>query len=346
MPPVRPRPAPAPASWRRGCAALLVGAAGTGLAGCNEFALRDARPTDPAPVQVTERFTQAPLPQVDILWVIDGTPSMDSARGALLEGLAGFLARLDDQSLSWQVGVTSTDLGGGTGAPGALLGDPWILTPATPGAQAVLDATIRGLAAGEPSGGLGAATAAIGPALGAGQNRGFRRDNAALHVIFVSDSDDESEGLLGADPVAAFLAVLADEEARTGRSARASAVVGDAGTGCSGPDGTALPGDRYLAVADATAGVVGSICDTALGPVVEAVGAVSVDWSARFPLQDVPEEGTVQVSVDGRLATAGWWIETTPDTGASAAEQAVLVFASAPPASAEILVRYQLGAAP
>jgi hypothetical protein len=311
--------------------------------GCNEFTLQGSRPADPTPVSVTETFRQEPLPAVDILWVIDGTPSMDSARDALVDGLVGFLDRLDDRGLAWQVGVCSTDLG--DHQPGQLRGDPWILTPATKSAEAALLTTIGAVAAGEPSGGLGAAMLAVSAPLATGDNRGFRRDNAALHVVIVSDSDDESEALLGPDPASAALEFLDTERERTGRSARISAVVGDAGTGCSGPDGTALPGDRYLAVARASGGVQGSVCDTDLAPVVEAVGDVSVEWTTRFVLQAVPESGSVQVTVDGTLQDEGWLLEQDSETvDGTTVERVVLVFEDAPPAGAEIEVRYRLGA--
>jgi hypothetical protein len=312
-------------------------------AGCNEFTFQGSRPADPTPVSVTETFRQEPLPAVDILWVVDGTPSMDSARDALVEGLVGFLERLDDRGLAWQVGVCATDLG--AEQPGQLRGDPWILTPATEDAEDALLTTIAAVSAGEPSGGLGAAVLAVSSPLSTGDNRGFRRDNAALHVVIVSDSDDESESLLGPDPAATALDFLDAERERTGRSARISAVVGDAGTGCSGPDGTALPGDRYIAVAQASGGVQGSVCDTDLAPVVEAVGDVSVEWTTRFALQAVPEPGSVQVTVDGALQDQGWLLEEESELVDDApVERAVLVFEEAPPAGAEIEVRYRLGA--
>lgn len=341
MPPRRRLPSghcTAPARWAAGAVVGLVLGSG-----CNEFTLQGSRPADPTPVSVTETFRQEPLPAVDILWVIDGTPSMDSARDALVDGLVGFLDRLDDRGLSWQVGVCSTDLG--DDQPGQLRGDPWILTPATESAEAVLLTTIEAVASGEPSGGLGAAMLAVSPPLATGDNRGFRRDNAALHVVIVSDSDDESEALLGPDPASAALEFLDAERERTGRSARISAVVGDAGTGCSGPDGTALPGDRYLAVARGSGGVQGSVCDTDLAPVVEAVGDVSVEWTTRFVLQAVPEAGSVQVTVDGALQDEGWLLEPDAETvDGTTVERVVLVFEDAPPAGAEIEVRYRLGA--
>ena len=74
-----------------------------------------------------------------------------------------------------------------------------------------------------------------------GVNVGFRRPDAALHVVFISDGDDESGDVLGDHPVDAFLGLLAAEESRTGRAARASAVVGDVPDGCTGDDGAALP---------------------------------------------------------------------------------------------------------
>mgnify|MGYP002635438499 FL=1 len=315
-----------------------------GITACNEFVLQEAIETEAPPVQVTERFSQVPLPQVDILWVVDGTPSMRTAIASLQQGLIGFLDTLDGRGLSWQIGVVTTDVSGAY--PGVLRGDPWILTPSTDNAEGVLITTMGDLSGREPSGGLGAAALAIGPALADGFNRGFRRPDAALHVIVVSDSDDQSEDVLGANPVAAALSVLDQESDRAGRSTRLSAVVGDRGTGCSGPDGTALPGDRYLDVAEATGGVIGSVCDTDLAPVIQAVGDISVDWAVSFPLQAVPEPGTVQVAVNGTLRSSGWQVEQLEESDTGTTARAALVFTTPPPPAATIIVRYQLGSTP
>ncbi len=132
-----------------------------------------------------------------------------------------------------------------------------------------------------------------------GQNHGFRRENAALHVIFVSDGEDQSGTILGSNPVEAFLAVLQEEEARTGQPARASAVVGDSPSGCNGATGEASAGLRYLAVASRSGGASVSVCDADFAAVAARLGELAVVWPLEFELQGLPEAGTVTVTING-----------------------------------------------
>jgi hypothetical protein len=309
---------------------LVPLAAGAAL-GCTEFSLRgDQEPARPQ-VEVTETFAQAPLPRVDVLWVIDDTPSMAGARAALQLGLVGFLDALDAADLAWQVGVTTTDLH--RELPGMLVGDHWILTPGMDGAEAALIATLSLPTGQEPTGGLGAAALAIGPELAAGANRGFRRDDAALHVIVVSDSDDQSEAVLGDDPVGAYRERMSDEADRTGRSALLSAIVGEPEVGCAGPSGTALPGDRYAQLARELGGALGSVCDADLSPVLSRLIDVSAEWPTRFPLQARPRPDSARVWVSGDRVDAGWSLDL---------DEPALVFDAPPAPGAEIGIRYEV----
>ena len=323
------RPGP-PAALRRSA----VGAALVGLGGCNEFSLRRQVDDLPSSVAIEERVEQAPLAAVDLLWVVDDTPSMASAQEALKAALVGFTAALDAQGIHWQIGVVTAALD--AEAPGALIGQPWILRPGLEGAEDALLDAISSTGGRDPTGGLGVAALALREPLRSGANRGFRRADAALQVIVVSDDDDQSEDILGDDPVEATLALLEEEAAATGRAARLSAIVGAPRVGCSGVDGTALPGDRYAAVAEQSGGLLGNVCAADLRPVVESLGELSVELPTRFPLQAAPLDGSLQVSVDSEETTA-FLVELDPP---------VVVFDEAPPAGATIRLRYRAAEAP
>jgi hypothetical protein len=306
-------------------------AAGLGLLGpgCNDFLVSRQDPVAVDPVRVTESFVQAPSARVDLLWVIDDTPSMEAEHAALSNALGVFADALEEADLAWQIGVVTTDLGFDAGV---LQGDPWILTPSDGADLAeLLDIAGVGLEGHEPAGGLGAAALALSEPLRSAENRGFRRPDAALHIIIVSDGDDGSEEILGDSPASAFLDLVASESEQTGHAVTVSAIVGDRGIGCSGSGGTALPGDAYLAVAEATGGATGRICDTDLTGVAAAMGEVSVEWQVEFPLQATPKTGSIRVSVDGTAEPDGWSIDTDP---------AVLVFEVPPAPYSAIVVRY------
>lgn len=309
-------------------------AAGAGimlqLAGCSDFFLSRKATEVVDPMRVTETFIQAPLPRVDLLWVIDDTPSMAGEHAALAAGMPGFATELDAAGVAWQVGVVTTDP---DDAPGVLRGDPWVLTPIDGAAlAALLDTAGITLTGQEPASGLGAMVLALEEPLRSGANQGFRRHGAALHVIVVSDGDDNSQELLGQDPVAAALAVLDDEARATGQAARLSAIVGPEG-GCSGRNGTALPGTDYRAVAEASGGSIGSVCEADLDGLVSNLGATAIEWQRVFPLQAAPAAGSVRVSVDGVRAAEGWAVLASPPA---------IEFNEAPAAGAEVSVRYRV----
>lgn len=298
------------------------------LGGCVEYRLGDEDSSAVLPVEVEERFVQAPWPSLDVLFVVDSTGSMAEEQQGFAAAAADFIDELEARELSYQVGVTTTD----PVDDGALQGLPWIITAGAEDPAAALAAALQvGTSSSPPAAGLDGAARALED--GAGLNHGFRRDDAALHVVFVSDGDDQSGEVLGDDPVGGFVARMEAEAARTGRAARASAVVGESPSGCDGPHGTALPGTRYEAVAGATEGMVASICVADFGDVVDGIGELAVEWQTAFPLQATPALEAAEVVVDGARVLDGWSF----DVAAPA-----LVFEVAPPPDASIVVRYTL----
>lgn len=299
-------------------------------AGCSEFGVSDHDEIVQDPIILTDSFTQSPLPKLDVLWVIDDTPSMGDEQAALTEALSVFAQGLDDAGLAWQVGVVRTDISGDDA--GVLQGLPWVITPALDDpALALAEAAAVGLTGQPPEAGLAAAWLALSEPLMSGLNRGLRRSDAALHVVVVSDGDDASEQVLGGNPDEAFTLFLEDEADRTSQPAVLSALVGDAPDGCAGPGGSAQPGSRYIAVAEATGGVVQSICEPDFSPLVSALAQDTVPWPVQFELTERPVQDTVRVEVDGIRLDQGWALQTSP---------AAIVFEQPPAAGAEIQVRY------
>lgn len=302
-----------------------------GLPGCIEFGISAIQDTDPPEqlVAVHEEFVQRPLPAVDLLFVVDDTASMAQEQAALAARFAGLVGALDDAGVSWHVGVATTDMGGPLA--GWLRGSPYVLTPTTPDAPERFGDLVQvGTEGAAPEAGLAAALLALELAGPGGPNAAFRRPDAVLHVVFVSDADDGSGPWLGADPAGAFLDALADEHARTGAPALASAVVGDAPSGCVSEMGMAQPGSRYLQVVEASGGEATSICAADFSPLLAAIGAVSVAWPQVFPLQAAPYQDSLRVTVDGEDAP-GWELD---------ADALAIVFDVPPPPSSRIVASY------
>lgn len=303
-------------------------------AACIEFKLDPIDPSGPAPLQVAvrESFVQGPLPKVDLLLVIDDTASMAQEQAALASDFAVLLDELDALAIGWQVGVVTTERE--EEDAGWLRGSPWILTPSIPDRDAVFARMVDvGTDGDGPEAGLASATLALDLAVEGAPNAGFRRPDALLHVVFVSDADDQSEPWLGADPEVAFLDVLEAESARTGLPARASGVIGPVPSGCTSTSGTAQAAVHYTEVVDDSGGVAVSICAGDFGPVLLSLSEASVVWQTRFPLRSVPIAGSVRVELDGVAQDPekdGWTVGDPP----------AIVFQAAPPPEARVEVAY------
>ena len=272
---------------------------------------------------------QAPLPRVDLLFVIDDTASMQQEQEALSSELASLAADLDARGVAWQVGVVTTSMSAEAG--GWLVGSPYVVTPHTDDRDTVLADLLRvGTGGTSPEAGFAAAVEALSLSVASGPNAGFRRPDAVLHTIFVSDADDQSDGWLGGDPGGVFLDALAAEAAQTGLPALASAIVGPLPSGCSSVAGTAQPGFRYADVVAAAGGAALSICAADFGRLLDNLGDASIALPTRFALREQPTLGSVAVTVDG-VAAEGWELLAT---------EAVLAFDEAPPAGSRIGVSY------
>lgn len=238
--------------------ALAVGLLASGCGGDFSF-FGGADPVDPTALR-TDVFQQVARPRHDFLWIIDNTTSMASKQALLTEVYRSFFAQLQTSGVAYQVGITVIDLASGGGR---LLGDPWIVTPETPGGRDLFVDTARvELAEEARNQGLEAMRIALTPPTSTGANRGFLRPGADLSIYVVSDSDDTSvwPGTDEDVDLVTYEALL--EGLSHGDAApRFNAIVGPAGTGCQVGTQSAISGDRYVALAEATAGAVISICE-------------------------------------------------------------------------------------
>lgn len=295
------------------------------LMGCVDYFIQDQDVEVTPILTITETFEQTPLPQVDVLFVIDATGSMTEEQAALAEAGSTFLSTLSAQEISYQLGVITTD----PSDEGLLYGEPWIITSSAEDPSAALATALAvGVDRAPPSAGLDNAALALNNV----DNIGFRRPGAMLHVIFLSDDDDESGDVLGDDAVGGFLSLLDTQANWSGAPARASAVVGDSPDGCDGPNGTAQAGTRYAEVAEASGGKTISICSGDFSTVAADLGAGLIELQDTFSLQAAAELDSLVVTVDGQRQTTGWTYDDAP----------AVIFDPPPPAGALITISYIL----
>jgi len=326
--------------------------------------------------QVADHFVQTPSRPVDLLFVIDNTPSMENVQRNLALGLGQFVAGADllnpEVGADFHFGVVTTDMHGDDNpfAPqgqlgpdrGKLVGVPRFVTQQTPD---VLDALERNITVGEEASGvqeagLEAARAALSPAwlsevpqgdcgndgdcepgqeCVAGQCLGHNRGflRDEANLGLVFVSDEEDQSQ---GPVEFYLEFFRALKG-VGGPVRAWAIAGDSPHGCESATNLADAGRRYLEVADATGGGFHSICDDDLSGFLGEIGRAAFSAPLSFRLSRAPDPDSLEVVVAGELVPAlangeRVW-ELDPESNR-------LVFAddeSAPQAGQELTIRYQ-----
>ena len=267
-------------------AATLIATVAGSIA-CEEAVLR-------RPPEVSDVYTQNVAASVDILWMIDNTPTMIEEHEALAASFNSFIAQLDSSAVNYRVGVITADAnergvlrtGAANKAIHQAAGVHWphpeptydipYITPETEDPQAAFTQMVAvGIWGAWKEQGMETTTMALG--IGPGwnglsqpnppsANQDFLRHDAALFIIMVSDEDDMSYG-----PVQYYYRAISSYKGR-GNDGRisVSAIVGpppqpgveDDPGGCHEADrGSAVWGARYIELASLTGGVATSICE-------------------------------------------------------------------------------------
>ena len=275
------------------------------LVGCaSDFGIRadaeradfpDEQPLSPG--EREDRFVQSPSDKSDVLFVIDSSGSMAEEQDALATNFPVFLAWFLDSGVDYHIGVISTDMYDPehTGRLVSSEGERWI-EPATVDADGRFAAMTRlGTDGANDERGRAAAYTALA-LRDDGANAGFLREDAFLHVIVVSDEEDNS----GRSPVSVtdFVDFL-DEAAPEPQGATFSSVVGPpALLGLEPFDCDAEPGWEYLEVTRRVGGVARSICDDDWAGILEDLGFVAIGLRRSFHLQRPAVPRTIEIGIE------------------------------------------------
>lgn len=288
------------------CAALVLVAG----AGCNQQKFGLAAQSQEFGQRVTYNT------EVDILWVIDTSTSMDKHQDLMASQMNAFVSGLNDTRLNYHMAVTTMDMGSG-GMKGKFLaksGTPLILTNQTPNLVNVLADRVRAGATGSSiERGLQAMQASLSSPLASssGYNAGFMRENALLVVIFLSNEDDQSDS---ADYIGWLDRVrppLASGE-RSWLAHFMGVTNTDASCKTSQWDqaGHSEVGTRYIALADASGGTSEAICDADFRRALTNMKSRILEVMTEYKLDRLPNLSTVKVYVNGAIvpqnATNGW----------------------------------------
>ncbi len=341
--------------------ATWFGVAAIGLlsAACTDLQLESLRWED--------HYDQSPTLEVDVLFVVDNSLSMQGPgqeQERVIQAFDDFLVNLKQNQADFHIGITTMDMdtvaedGGTAGRLKEVDGVRYITSDMTPEEyRAIFEDMIRGLGNGPAKEkGLWAAKTALYPARDGGEadgwNAGFLRKEAKLAVIFVSDEDDCSDegNPLEGDQVACytnadelrpvfeyigdFLAVKSRDE-----DVVVSAIVGPEGVDNDSECGAnSAAGKRYLEVTRETGGVAGSICESNFSNILYQMGLSAAGVRTHFVLSRPARAESIEVDVDGvEIPLGEGWIFDDETNAVDFYGDAI------PPRDAHITITYLVG---
>ncbi len=262
---------------------------------------------EPSRQKQNDVFVQEPTAEVDILWVVDNSPSMAEEQLRVAEGFAAFIGGIEDTQIDFHVGVITTDMDMANPDRGILIGGTPFVSAEDDYVAEFQQRVQVGVDGSDKEKGLAAALYALTEPIISGPNYGFMRPAATTSIIFVSDEDDCSDGeaLNGESGAACYQSsnqlvpvvdYVQDFQSLKPPGVRlvASAIVGpDANDRCS----ESWPGHRYSAVAAATGGVVGDICNAEYAEIMYDLGLAVTGVQLVFQLSYAAVDGTIEVWV-------------------------------------------------
>ena len=235
--------------------------------------------------EVEDRFTIDPNPPVDLIFAVDQSGSMDNDAEALAENFQTLITTLEGVTSAWRIGVLTYDAGCFNG--GVL--KAWTPELSTVFAAAVTAGEDREISDDE----------ALFKILDRGLrqldacNSGFRREDAPLHVVFVSDEPERSVEQAASWTYDYWLGEyhkVVPESLLT-----LSGVVDT--EGCNEGDA------GYSEAIAATGGLSMSICTTDWAQYAEDIALATLNNAWRFELSEAAARGSIQVQVDGTTSS-------------------------------------------
>ena len=282
------------------------------LFGCSEYQLQHETHTvnligDPPQIENTWRINEFDHPEpdpVDILFVIDNSCSMRDNQSNLDDNINDFFETMSKYWLDYRVGVTSTDntpngySGSNSGKIQGYDGHSWVSPYSgtyTPGGLFErMHGAVQSLH-GFREAGIDATWAVFHKEKQ--HNKDFFRQDAPLHIIMLTDEDDQSQHITPLQ-----LTWFLETELQPWKRAPVSfhSVVtrppSPRRVPCAGTSAESV-GDAYTWVTRYAGGLTVDICDTDWSKIWEAISAASADKTSEYVLHQHPVEESIEVYI-------------------------------------------------
>jgi hypothetical protein len=281
--------------------------------------------------------------KIDILWVVDNSNSMDPLQQNLIQNFNTFIGNFQNQGFDFNMAVTTTDayLQGPTYNNYPMLAHVrdgvgnfhtgyYYITPLIPN---IVTNFVTNADQGATGSGDERAFQSMLDTLNSPLNAGFPRPGAFLAVIILSDEDDFTDysrpelswlkggradhdytnpNLMPVDQVIQQLDQLtASTSTRRNYNVSSMTVLDSA---CqqqhAQQSAVTIVGARYKELAQKTAGILGSICDSSYANSLNFIQKQIINLATEFRLGRIPDPASITVSVNGVLvlqdANNGW----------------------------------------
>ena len=241
--------------------------------------------------EATDTFLVEEDPEVDILFAVDRSGSMEDDAASLAASFSAFIEAVGEVTSGWQLGVVTTDAA--CLNEGILTADsPELATLFSEAVQYGEDADIV-----DDEALLKLVDRALQQVGGGECNEGLLRANRPLHVVVVSDEPDRSAEQASAWTWDHWLDSYGTYLDNPGLLT-VSGVVDLSGCG-EGAEG-------YAEIIEATEGEALDLCSGDWAAHVAALAAASTSFAWTFPLSGEAAEGSITVRVDGVSVADGW----------------------------------------
>ncbi len=250
-----------------------------------------------APTRVDEQFILPDNPPVDILFAVDQSCSMDSNNVPLGNAFSSFITEINNVTNDWRIGVATNDDGCFNGG---------VIDSQVPGYNSVFQSAVAsgGCASGSPYCDTEALFRVAETALsktGNGYcNQNFLRTGAFLHIIFVSDEEEQS-GTGWSSWLSQYTNYVASN------SLLKVSTIADIYTQCG--DGTGA--DGYEEMASFTGGEVLDVCTSNWSTKTQDLALATIAGINELPLSAAADISSIEVYVDGVQWTTDWHYDST-----------------------------------
>lgn len=260
--------------------------------------------------------------KVDVMFVVDNSGSMAEEQVKLGSALSSFIGSLG--KIDWQLGITTTDVSDGPyGMKGNLIPmkgtstkilnknvSNYSLAFQKTVYSEILETCNDGTIPCPSSDERPLAAAVMAMQKKDSNNAGFFRPGADLAIVILSDEDEGSDGtnaMAASAVISAFNTVFGG-----GRTLTAYGIIvrpGDTACYAAQAGNAGRYGTYAQALANATGGVTGSICDSDYGPALASIGNRVRDMVKTLTLRYVPDESTVKLVIMPADASLTWVID-------------------------------------